>query len=300
VASSFLVLGLLAGAVLGQAGRASGAVPQKILFPVVGPVQYENDFGDPRGQGRHEGNDIMAGWRFPAVAVEPGTVRIWTSSASAGCMLYLYGKSGTTYLYIHLNNDRGPKNDNRGKCRPGVAYAPGLQDGQRVRAGQLIGYVGDSGDANGVGYHLHFELHPGDGRAVSPYRWLRRAETLLFALPEVELGRAAAAAPTLALTGTVERAEPGAGAEPGLLTLSVKQVDLSSGGSWKASRSVTLTVPPETAFERAGQKVRAGLASLRPGDRVVVSTSEIVLSLTAQLARPGVLAAARVQVQTRR
>ena len=46
-------------------------------------------------------------------------MKYWTSSSAAGCMLYLYGKSGTTYLYIHLNNDVTKGNDNRGKCVPG-------------------------------------------------------------------------------------------------------------------------------------------------------------------------------------
>jgi hypothetical protein len=291
------LLGILSGTV--YAGPAAAAVPRTIIFPVVGTVSYENDFGDPRGQGSHQGNDLMADWRAPAVAVEPGTVRIWTRSASAGCMLYLYGKSGTTYLYIHLNNDLGPDNDNKGKCKPGTAYAPGLRDGQTVRAGQLVGYVGDSGDANGVGHHLHFELHPNDGRAVSPFKWLRRAERLLFSLSEPELARAAAAAPTLSLTGKVRSVEPGAEGEPGLLTIAVTKVVLSTGGTWAVERQVTLTVPAEATFERAGQaaRKRLELADLEPGAKIQVWTPELELSLETQRARPGVLAAARVRVR---
>ena len=112
------------------------------------------------------------------MAAEAGKIRVWTTSATAGCMLYLDGRSGTTYLYIHLNNDLGAGNDNRGSCVDGVAYAPSLEDGQLVAAGELVGFVGDSGDADGMHPHLHFELHPGGGAAVSPYAWLRRAKHL--------------------------------------------------------------------------------------------------------------------------
>jgi hypothetical protein len=202
-------------AVLATQAAAAWAKVPRLIFPVVGQVQYQDDFGDPRGQGTHEGNDLMAAWRSPAVAAEAGKVRIYTKSASAGCMLYLYGKSGTTYLYIHLNNDLGPDNDNEGGCKRGIAYAPGLEDGQSVRGGQLVGYVGDSGDANGIAYHLHFEVHPGDGEAVSPYRYLRRAEKLLFAAPEQEGARGTADAVTLTLAGTVVGYAEGApGEEP--------------------------------------------------------------------------------------
>jgi murein DD-endopeptidase MepM/ murein hydrolase activator NlpD len=160
---------------------APGNPPARIVFPVIGAAVFSDDFGARRSQGGHEGNDILAARHAPAVAAEAGEVRFWTTSAQAGCMLYLYGVSGTTYLYIHLNNDRGPGNDNRGTCVAGTSYAPGLKDGDTVAAGQLIGFVGDSGDADGLHPHLHFELHPHDGAAVSPFRWLRKAEHLTAA-----------------------------------------------------------------------------------------------------------------------
>ena len=78
----------------------------------------------------------MAARRTIAVAAEAGTIKYWTTSSAAGCMLYLYGKSGTTYLYIHLNNDVTKGNDNRGKCVPGMAYAKGLKTARRWRRGR--------------------------------------------------------------------------------------------------------------------------------------------------------------------
>ena len=89
---------------------------KRIVFPVLGTVEFTNDFGAPRPQGRHEGNDILAPRHALALAAEAGKVRFYTGSARAGCMLYLDGDSGTTYLYIHLNNDLTEGNDNRGRC----------------------------------------------------------------------------------------------------------------------------------------------------------------------------------------
>ena len=121
------------------------------------------------------------------LAVEDGSVRTYARSTSAGRMLYLYGDSGTLYQYIHLNNDVGPGNDNRGGCVAGVAWAAGLKDAQRVEAGQPIGFAGDSGDANGGRAHLHFEVHPGGGGAVTPYPYLTAARRISepIALPRV-------------------------------------------------------------------------------------------------------------------
>jgi len=194
--TSLLFLLAVAATLVATAGARIAGVPP-LIFPVVGQVSYTDDFGDARAGGRHEGNDLMAPKRSIAVAVEPGTVKFWTTSARAGCMLYLYGDSGTKYLYIHLNNDLTLANDNGGKCVAGVSYAPGLKSGARVAAGQPVGFVGDSGDANGIASHLHFEVHPRGGDAVSPFPYLKRAKRLLVAAPP------AGGAFTLKLQGTV-------------------------------------------------------------------------------------------------
>jgi len=188
-ARGVLLLLCICGVAAAAAHASTAAVPKtgkvpQLLFPVLGPVTYTDDFGDPRGGGRHEGNDLMAPKRSLALAAEGGTIKFWTTSAQAGCMLYLYGDSGTTYLYIHLNNDLTTGNDNRGSCVAGTAYAPGMKSGDRVAAGQPVGFVGDSGDANGIASHLHFEVHPKDGAAVDPYPYLKKAQRLLFSEPD--------------------------------------------------------------------------------------------------------------------
>jgi hypothetical protein len=251
------------------AATAGAAIP-RLVFPVVGKTTYVDDFGDPRGQGRHMGNDLMAAKKTPVVAVEAGRVTKWTSSSRAGCMLYLYGRSGTTYLYIHLNNDRTMRNDNRGGCRNGVAYAPGLQSGQRVQAGQLVGYVGDSGDANGGMPHLHFELHKKGRKAISPYKKLRAATRLLFPRPP-----ASEDSFTARVDGTVIRTR--SDLQPNRVALKVTKVRLSNGWVAKPARNVTLSLPEDAILRRAvspGVFKAAELAEFEPGLRARAWTVE--------------------------
>jgi hypothetical protein len=179
--SLLLLAGLIGAAVVASPGAAPkpGLVDgEPIVFPQIGDDAYTNNYGDPRGNGRHAGIDIEnVPWRNPVVAAEAGKIRWHTTSSSAGCMLYLYGKSGTTYLYIHLNNDLTEKSEDSGGCKLGVAYS--VPDGAQVTAGEQIAWNGDSGDAEG-NHHLHFEVHPDDGADVSPMPYLNAAERLLF------------------------------------------------------------------------------------------------------------------------
>jgi hypothetical protein len=180
---SLFLAGLLAGAVTSPAARGSGQSEQRLsqvprlVFPLVAKTLLWDNFGDPRPNGSHQGIDMENPWRAPVVAVEPGTVKYWDSGLG-GCMLYLYGDSGTTYMYIHLNNDLTPRNDDRGGCKRGVSFA--VPNGAKVAAGEQIGFNGDSGDAAG-NPHLHFEVHPGGGSAANPFRHLKRAIRPLFA-----------------------------------------------------------------------------------------------------------------------
>jgi hypothetical protein len=267
-----LLVPLVAALVLVAAAgaNAKGTVPS-ILFPVVGPVKYYDDFGEPRGGIRHQGNDLVGTKRTPVVAVEPGKVEYWTTSRTAGCMLYLHGVSGTDYQYIHLNNDLTTRNDNRGSCVQGVAYA--VPNGATVDVGQAIGYLGDSGDANGIHPHLHFEIHPGGGAAVDPFPYLKKARHPLVAAPPAGTGF------SLRLTGTV------VGLTTAGLTITVGQLT-----SWPShlkltnlNRRLTLAVPDPTAADAA------------PGERVIAWTMLAPMTIQTLTGADGALSLDRLQ-----
>ena len=264
-------------------------MPQ-LIFPVLGEASYIDDFGDARGQGAHEGNDMMAPRRALALAAEDGTVKFHTTSSRAGCMLYLNGESGTEYLYIHLNNDLTSGNDNQGKCVPGVAYAKGLKSGAKVLAGEPIAFVGDSGDADGIHPHLHFEVHPGGGAAVSPFPHLRKAKRLLFA---ARTGTTF----TLALTGTVVTA---AGED---LQLSLDQVRSWPGGRKikQSGQKVGVVVPETASLEGIAQPLLGvpftALELLTKGLPLTVWTEPAKVTFAAQVGAKGALAASRVVVK---
>jgi len=270
-----LALALLVTLLVGAATAGSKQPPATIVFPVLGPVTYSDDFGEPRAGGKHQGIDIVAPKRALALAAEAGKVKFWGRSATAGCMLYLYGASGTTYYYIHLNNDLTRRNDNRGKCVAGTAYAKGLKSGAKVTAGQVVGYVGDSGDANGIHPHLHFELHPGGGRAVDPYPWLQNGRHLLFAAPR--------GSPfTLELRGTVVAA-----------TASSLRLKAASVSAWpmrqrqtKLGRKLLVLVPSAALVQAVARLGDPGtpveLTEARPGQAVGVWTAVAPATLKAE------------------
>lgn len=153
-----------------------GAQPRstvyRMVFPVDGEHRFSRDFGDPRGRSRsHEGTDILAEKMTPVVAVADGTVR-WMADERGGdcCAVFIVHDDGWRSRYIHLNNDTPGTDDGRA-----YGIARGLRRGSRVRAGQLVGWVGDSGNAEGTGSHLHFELRRPDGTPVDPFPSLQAA-----------------------------------------------------------------------------------------------------------------------------
>lgn len=147
-----------------------------LVFPVVGNVYFTDTFGACRSgcTRTHLGNDLMTyGLKgVPIVAAHDGVVvRTSTESGRECCAIWgIRADDGWETWYIHMNNDTPGTDDGLG-----WGFAAGIQAGRQVEAGELIGWVGDSGNAEGVGPHLHFELRRPDGTAISPYASLINA-----------------------------------------------------------------------------------------------------------------------------
>ena len=164
---------------------------RQIIFPVAGPSSYTDTFGSCRsGCTRpHEGVDIMAPKLTKLVAARDATVT-WlkdtaTPDGTEGNYLMLRDSEGWEYWYIHINNDTPGTDD--GANPPEWIFGPGITKGAEVTAGQLVGYVGDSGNAEDAGSHLHFEIHEPDGTVIDPFQSLNQATKLASAVDPTAL-----------------------------------------------------------------------------------------------------------------
>lgn len=123
------------------------------VCPVAG-ASYVNDWGFPRsGERFHQGTDLMAPRGTEVLAPVGGQIKLVTGTVG-GLQFYLHADDGVTYIGTHME---------------------AFGRSGRVEAGQVIGYVGDTGNARGGPTHLHFEMHPDDGEAVNPYPTLQKA-----------------------------------------------------------------------------------------------------------------------------
>jgi peptidoglycan LD-endopeptidase LytH len=138
----------------GSGGGGGGGAPITgsgwlLTCPVAGPNSFVDSFGDPRPGGRsHQGIDMIAAKGTPVVAVHPGTVHHTSSSIGGYGVVLSHDSSSDWTFYTHF-----------------MSSSP-IGEGGHVSAGQVIGYVGNTGTTV---YHLHFEYHPGGGAAVDPY-----------------------------------------------------------------------------------------------------------------------------------
>ncbi len=121
--------------------------------PVNGAVTFRDTWGAPRPGGRtHKGVDMIADRGTPLVAIEDGTVSRIGNGGLGGKTVWLRSDTGHSYYYAHLDG-----------------WAEGLREGDHLDVGELLGYVGNTGNAAYTIPHLHFEYHPNGGGAVNPY-----------------------------------------------------------------------------------------------------------------------------------
>ncbi len=131
-------------------------LPSLKVFPMQGRCSFVDSWGDPRSGGRsHEGTDLMGPKGLALYAVVDGVItKTYTNASNGGTALRLTAADGTYFYYAHLDS-----------------FAPGIAAGVPVRAGQIIGFNGATGNASSP--HLHFEVHPRGGAAVNPYPLLK-------------------------------------------------------------------------------------------------------------------------------
>ena len=134
-------------------------LPTLQVFPMQGGCGFSDTWHQPRSGGRlHEGVDIMGAKGLAIYATNDGVIsRMSTGGALGGNAIYIKIPNGTYFYYAHLDS-----------------FAPGMAAGVPVRAGQIIGYNGSTG--SGGSSHLHFEVHPFGGPAVSPYQFVKAVD----------------------------------------------------------------------------------------------------------------------------
>ena len=220
----------------GGFGSPSGARPAldggPYVFPVLGAAAFVDSFGAPRATvAWHHGADIFAPAEAPVVAVAAGTLFSVGWNDIGGKRLWLRDREGNEFYYAHLS-----------------AFSPIALEGGEVVAGEVLGYVGTTGDAQGTPAHLHFEIHPvsmlalGYDGAVNPTSylesWRRLTERSAAAIR-------AAAAP-----------------RPGAILLSVSDISTASGlerGSIMRAFHAR-SAPTETAYRSELPARRAEVA----------------------------------------
>ncbi|GMQ84871.1 MAG: hypothetical protein BMS9Abin07_0436 [Acidimicrobiia bacterium] len=173
---TFVVLLLVATAAPAAAAELGDLVEYDLAFPVDGDHHFTDWFWARRSGGIHHAQDIMAAKMTPVVAAADATVRLvnWSSRSTPNrdrcCSLVLSHDDGWESRYIHLNNDTAGTDDGLG-----WGIADGIVPGAHVTAGTVIGWVGDSGNAENTGSHVHFELLDPSGVYVNPFHALAAA-----------------------------------------------------------------------------------------------------------------------------
>jgi murein DD-endopeptidase MepM/ murein hydrolase activator NlpD len=179
------------------------------VFPVYGPSSFGDTFGAFRGDvsgNWHHGEDIFGQLGEPLLAVADGTVFSVGWNDLGGYRLWLRDKAGNEFYYAHLS-----------------AYSPFAVNDLQVKAGTVLGFMGNTGDASTTPYHLHFEIHPvsllymGYDGAVRPYPYLLAWRHL----QDVDFAQVSGWAPPISPTSSAPK--------PGAILLSQKDISTADG-----------------------------------------------------------------------
>jgi len=179
------------------------------VFPVYGPCSFGDTFGSPRpwiASGWHHGQDIFGQLGTPILAVADGTVFSVGWNDLGGYRLWLRDRDGNEFYYAHLS-----------------AFSPFAVNGRQVKAGTVLGFMGNSGDAETTPYHLHFEIHPvgllylGYDGVANPYPYLMAWKRL----EDVEFAQVAGWAPPVSSTASAPK--------PGAILLSSTDISTADG-----------------------------------------------------------------------
>ena len=158
-------------AVMGAPMAAIASEPFQLTFPQEASVtEFTDSWGAARSGHRHQGNDLMAPKMTEVYAAADGVVKWIRDRGSAGRYIVIDHGEGWETWYMHLNNDHPGTDDGAAPMDLGVA----VEEGDEVEAGDLIGWVGDSGNAEGSSSHTHFELHR-NGSPIDPHEYLMDA-----------------------------------------------------------------------------------------------------------------------------
>jgi murein DD-endopeptidase MepM/ murein hydrolase activator NlpD len=216
------------------------------VFPVYGPASYTNSFGAPRADtGWHHGEDIFGQLGAPILAVANGIVYSIGWNDVGGLRLWLQDSAGNEFYYAHLS-----------------AFSPLAVNGAQVRAGDVLGFMGNTGDAEGTPYHLHFEIHPvsllyeGYDGAVAPFPYLNAWKRLQ----------------DLPITSVAGWAGPisdsSRAPKPGAILLQARDISNGTGldpGSLRRAMRATSGSPGDGALSGAVAAGREGLRALARG-----------------------------------
>lgn len=196
------------------------------VFPVYGPVSYIDSFGAFRGDvpgNWHHGDDLFAPLGAPILACADGVVFSVGWNDIGGNRLWLRDAQGNEFYYAHLS-----------------AFSPLAKNGLHVHAGEVLGFVGNTGDASGTPTHLHFEIHPsslifmGYDGAVDPTSYL----TAWQHLQDVRFQNIAGWVPALAVSDPAPK--------PAAILLQVSDISEASGlDPGSLQRAIAPRVPGE-------------------------------------------------------